>query len=557
MIRIKQYALLSLLLGAFAFTGCDELSVNEHVQGQPEITDFSPSSGNIGTEIIVTGSSLDDVTSAAIGDVPVTISQRITNTMLKLKVTGNAKTGKISLVNALGSGVSDNEFVISYPAPVPETSSLPSEVEMGNKLLISGEYMNVITSVVFSAVGSSVEHEAEIISQTENEIVVTVPYVESDDANITFTYFDGSVTVSTQKSLMPVIKVKRYQPSVTTDSFSTVSVGDIVSLEGEYLDKINKVLVNGIESTITLQTSNLLQFSVPNSDDFVDGNNTTTLEIVYFDGVESQTLTNQFVVYVPYVLVYKGKTIYGQGRDVQELTSFFSPETGIAYSNSLWRTVVDPISYEYQASTCSAKNVPAVSETEYNSVKPYFFFSGLSAGTLQINSPAGSNSQLRNFYWFNNSADEYRVTGVKGSCYGTPALAFVYMDPSVEAHKEVIDKIHNGNLDKIDETTFPIDVVNNKIGDISLSNIKMSVNNSVFASGVFPVGENKSADIDAVIMVIYFDVKGQTDNPAQNIKRFGFIHITHIDFILYNNTIAPSSSAVTFDMYWMKHDYEY
>ena len=35
------------------------------------------------------------------------------------------------------------------------------------------------------------------------------------------------------------------------------------------------------------------------------------------------------------------------------------------------------------------------------------------------------------------------------------------------------------------------------------------------------------------------------------------LHIKHIDFKLYNNTNAPSSSSISFDMYWMKHDYKY
>jgi hypothetical protein len=52
-------------------------------------------------------------------------------------------------------------------------------------------------------------------------------------------------------------------------------------------------------------------------------------------------------------------------------------------------------------------------------------------------------------------------------------------------------------------------------------------------------------------------VKGQAANAAENIKRIGFLHIKHVDFKLYNNTKAPSSSRVTFDMYWMKHDYQY
>ena len=112
-------------------------------------------------------------------------------------------------------------------------------------------------------------------------------------------------------------------------------------------------------------------------------------------------------------------------------------------------------------------------------------------------------------------------------------------------------------MEKIDEQTFPINVAEKKIGNISVEAVKQSVNNNVFAPGVFAVGTEKSADVDAFILVIYYNVKGQAANAAENIKRFGFLHIKHVDFKFYNNTKAPSSSSVAFDMYWMKHDYQY
>lgn len=547
-------SLASVLLSAsMLLAGCDNTSVDEVTPSAPVIESFSPAEGSVGTEIVITGSDLDDVVSATIGGVPATLSEKVSDTRLSIKVSGEAKSGKIALTNSLGTTESDGSFTVTYPAPAATESSIPDEVEMGNKLLISGREMNVITAVVFTAKGHTEGHVAEVISQNDHEIVVTVPYVEADDANITFRYYDG--TTETVTAPTKDIIVKRYQPNVTTTTFATANVGDVVTLEGTYLNKINQLLLGGVQCVITMQTETTLQFVVPTSQSFADGNNVLPLQMVYFDGIETATITDRFTVYVPYIYIWKDKKIWGQGRDVEELTSFFSPETGIAYANSSWRTL-DPVSYQYQAKTCSARNVPAVSESEYNSVVPYFFFSGTSAGLLQINSPAGSNSQLRNFYMINNSADQYRVTGVKGNCYGTPCLAFVYMDPSNSAHADIINKIKNGTLDHIDEQTFPVDASAKTIGSISVSSVRQSVTNSIYAPGVFPVGADKSADVDAVIMIIYYNYHGQGSNAAENVRRIGFIHLKHIDYKLYNNTKAPSSSSVTFDMYWMKHDYQ-
>ena len=300
-----------------------------------------------------------------------------------------------------------------------------------------------------------------------------------------------------------------------------------------------------------------MKFAVPSSENYVDGDNTMALKISYFDGREVHTLTDAFVVKVPFVYFWENKKVYAQGRDVEELSSFFSPETGLVYANADWITKVDPISYQYKAATCSANNKPAVSESEYNSVNPYFFFSGVNAGTLQINSPAGSNGQLKNFYMINNSADENRVPGINGNCYGTPVLTFLYLDPTKSGYKALIDEVKNGTLDNIDETTFPIDIEAKTCRGFSISSMKTSINTDVWAPGIFEVGKEQKVNVGAVLLILYYNVNGSTSNVADNVKRIGLLHIKTIDFKMYNNTNAPSSSSIEFDMYWQKKDYDY
>lgn len=546
------------MLTLLVFVSCDDLSMNERVEGAPEIASFSPQRGSIGMEIEIEGERLSDVVSASIGGVEAELSQKISNQKLRIRVPNGAVSGKIVLTNANGDGTSENDFTVEYPEPVAAAQSIPSETEMGNNLLIRGTDMNVITAVVFTAEGMTTGHEAEIVSQDLKEIVVKVPYVEDDNARITFRYFDGRQEVMTQATALPAITVKRYQPQVTTGSFPAASVGDVITLNGTYLNKIDRVTVGGIDCQIASQTETELRFTVPTSDTYVDGDNVCTLSIIYFDGIETKVLTDNFIVKVPFVYFWKDRTVYGQGRDVAEMVSFFSPETGVAYHNSLWREQVDPVSYQYQAKTCSANQKPAVSEAEYNSVNPYFFFSGVSAGALQINSPAGSASQLKNFYFYNNSANDYRVTNANANCYGTPVLTYMYLDPANASHKQLIDEEKSGKLERMDERTFTIDEEAKTCRGIDISSLSNSVNSNVYAPGVFPVGAEKNADLDSYIFVFYYNHQGlDSGNRAKNIKRVGLLHIKHIDFKLYNNTKAPSSSSITFDMYWMKHDYKH
>lgn len=556
---MRKYIYISLSLLTISFlSACDKLSMDEKTSSTPVISDFSPKSGSIGTDITITGEHLDDVVKATIGGVPATLAQKVSNRQMVIQVSGAAQSGKIVLTNDLGSVESESAFTVDYPAPSVEAASIPTELEMGNKLLISGTHMNVISEVTFTAVGMTTGHTATVISQSEYEIVVKIPYVESDDANITFTYFDGEQQVHTPASAIPAVNIKRYQPVVVNTSYEAVQVGETVELRGSYLTKVDQVLVGDINCLITMQTDEQLRFVVPASDSFVDGDNTLPLSIVYFDGIETNQLTSQFVVKVPFVYFWEDRTVYAQGRDVPEFASFFSPETGVVYQNSQWKDVLDPVSFKYLASTCSANQVPAVSEAEYNSVNPYFFFSGVNAGNLQINSPAGSNGQLKNFYTQSNSANENRVTEANANCYGTPVMTYLYLNPETAAHQTLIDELKDNKIDKIDESTFTLDVDGKKCRGISIGSVSNSVNQAVFAPGVFEVGEEKSADIDAYLLVFYYNHLGlDSSNRAKNIKRIGILHIKHIDFKMWNNTTAPSSSSITFDMYWMKHDYDY
>ena len=114
--------------------------------------------------------------------------------------------------------------------------------------------------------------------------------------------------METSSSSAPKLTVKRYQPEVTTTVFEPANVGDMVVLEGAYLNKIDKVLLGDIECTITLQTETELKFVVPTSDSFKNGDNMVPLKISYFDGRETPTLTDEFIVRVAFVYYWENRT---------------------------------------------------------------------------------------------------------------------------------------------------------------------------------------------------------------------------------------------------------
>ena len=565
--QYKKWNLASLFAGLVLLCGCDSISMKDVATSVPQILSFSPESGSIGSEIVVTGEYLDDVVGAAIGGGEVVILQKVSNRRLSLKVTDLAKSGKITLVNSVGEGVSEGDFTLEYPAPVVSQAGIPSEVEIGNNLLISGKHMNVVSAVLFTAEGGTGGNEAEIISQNDNEIVVKVPYVESDNAIVTFRYFNGVENVETSSSSALELTVKRYQPNVTTTVFEPANVGDIIVLEGEYLDKIDKVLLGDIECTITVQTENELRFMVPTSDSFKNGDNKVTLKISYFNGRETPILTDEFIVRVAYVYFWENKTIYAQARVEGQFFAFFSPETGQVYANEDWRTEVDPIAGP--ASGSDPKNnannpsyILNITKEEYDKVNPYFFISASSSNeSLSLQSPANSDGKLKNFYTSTSSSSS--ITG-KAAWWGTPALSFMYLDPEEPDCIELINKVKAGDIKKIDENTFPLDIAKKTCGNLQLSVSVAPVAADGWAKDEFEKGvEKTNVDLDAVLLVFYYNENGYCNkysdkNPAANVKRIGILHIKKADFKLKDgSTTEFSASSITFDMYWQKQDYDY
>lgn len=559
--KIALY-ILAVAASAAVLCSCTEtLSVEEVRKNAPEIESFSPVSAPIGTVVTVKGKYLNNVYEVKIGGTVVPLYERVSDTQISFTATGDATSGKITVTNTYGSTTSTDNFTYSYAVPELISSALPSEVEMGGLVLLSGNNFNAVRGVFFTAEGHSA-HQAAIKNQNDTELLVKVPYVESSSAKITLSYNNGSGEVYTSSDSAPSLTIIRHTPTVTTTVFARTAVGSAVTLEGDNLDKIESVKVGGFAAVIGTKTANSISFAVP-AGNFADGDNLTDIVISYFDGNETQTITDNFIAYVPKVKYWEGMKVWGQGRDVEEFASFFSPETGLVYNNSVWRTSVDPVSYQYQASNCSAANTPASTKAEYDSVNPYFFFSGVSSGALQLNGPANSNSQLKNFYFANNSANEYRVTGSNGSCYGTPVIRYRYLDPSNPAEKTIIDKVVGKQIEVIDEQSFPIDVTASTVAGVGITSASGGIQSGVWCKA-YTVPSAYTSDVvtvtgDMVIMILYYDHSGSASgsNFAEHIKRIGFIHITKVNFRLYNSTVAPSSSDITFNCYWQKYDYDY
>ncbi|MBO7603333.1 MAG: IPT/TIG domain-containing protein [Bacteroidales bacterium] len=561
--RIKKYIILS-SIAILAAYGCDRVHVDEVTFTAPVVEAFTPTSAPVGAEVRVTGKSLNNVTEAYIGSVKVDIMEKVSDTRLSIKVANGVTSGKIKLVNNVGEGLSETDFRCTFAVPSIAASLLQAEAEMGDEVLISGTNLNAVTSVVFTAEGQSKGHQAEIVVASEEEIVVKVPYVEDAIAKITFGYFDGTGEAFTSLSEAPSIKVIRYVPTFNAFTLDRTPVGKSIVLTGSYLNNIDKIMVGDFEAPL-FKDAGQITFTVP-AGNFEDGETTVPLTAWYFDNNESIVLSDAFVVYVPFVRYWENVRTWAQGRtEANEYVSFFSPETGIAYENAKWKDVLDPVALKHNGDQWVAANTPkpgVVTDEEYYSVLPYFFFSAVSGNVLQINSPANSNSQLKNFYisFAGTPANDYRVPGSNNNLPGTPILAFRYLNPSssVEAETALVQKVLSGKLDNINEALFPIDVAASTVAGISVASFAGAIKSDKWCDHqTAELKDDAGYKTDAVFLVAYYANNGfEKEQPAKNILRLGILHVTGIDWGVYNNSNF-GSTRITFNCYWQKYDYDY
>ena len=426
---MKKYILaISALLGLAAVQSCDEISIDEKVAHEPVISSFTPASAPVGALVDVTGEYLNNVTEAYIGGVRVEIAEKVSNTRLSIRVVDGVTSGRLALVNPTGKGESGSDFTCSFAVPELTPSLIQASAEMGEEILLSGQRLNAVKKVYFTADGETVPHEAVIVNRSDDEMVVKVPYVENASAHITLVYSDGTSDVETAAASAPAISVIRYVPVFNSYTFERTAVGRSITLSGEYLGNVDRVMVGDWEAQV-IKSANSLTFTVP-AGDFPDGDTTVELKAWYFDNNESITLKDDFVVFVPFVKFWQDVQTWAQGRVPENsYASFFSPENGIVYANSDWKSVLDPVAMRLQNSQWGSANTPkpgVVSDTDYSSVVPYFFFSAVSGNVLQVNSPANSNSQIKNFFVDATStpSNDFRVPGSNNNMPGTPILAF-------------------------------------------------------------------------------------------------------------------------------------
>ena len=208
--------------------------------------------------------------------------------------------------------------------------------------------------------------------------------------------FRRRASVTTLLDEAPSIEVVRLVPKFDKPIvLERTAVGKSITLTGENLDKIDRILVGGFEAVVSKQPASLT-FTVP-AGNFQDGDTTTSLVAKYFDETKRLSLSEAFVVYVPFVKFWENITVWGHDKELSSMPATSRPKRVVSmlsrYGLLNWirsQPSIRPIPARQPLT-------PNVTEEEYNSVVPYFFFYCNGSGNVNITAPANSAGILKNF----------------------------------------------------------------------------------------------------------------------------------------------------------------
>lgn len=250
----------------------------------PTIAEMSPNPAKPGTDVTLTGTDLDLVTSIVFGgDNAGTI---VSKELDKLVATVPLATTLDLLTLNLASGktVSSN---VPLDLVSPTISSLaPTEIKTNADLTITGTDLDLVVEVIFSG-GAAVVTS----STTENELVVTVP-PGTENGEITLVTTNGSQITSTESLTILASNV----PLIT--GFPEIAKpGSMIVLTGEKMDLLTDVIFpeNVVATQFGLKTPTMIEVVVP--EDVKRGigvitfvtfeGETTTSPPINFQGVDS------------------------------------------------------------------------------------------------------------------------------------------------------------------------------------------------------------------------------------------------------------------------------
>jgi IPT/TIG domain len=224
--------------------GTSESAGNFLITGSPQILNFSPSTGIVGTVVTITGINMGTTPDVRFNTIKATTITRATATEIICQVPVGATSGKISVNNALSA----TSFTINASPTI--TSLSPSRGGTDTEVTITGTFLTGATVKFANNITAT-----KVGSDTDTQLKVKVP-AGAITGKITATNPGGSVTSVGNFEILP-------PPTVTSFSPAAGAVGTLVTIFGTNLQYTPVVRFNSTLAIIKSITATQLIVEVP------------------------------------------------------------------------------------------------------------------------------------------------------------------------------------------------------------------------------------------------------------------------------------------------------
>jgi hypothetical protein len=264
--RMKKFNILSALLflsllsASIIYTSCskdDDKNSSEIV-----LQSWGPSPALRGGEMKFIGNNLDQVTEVILpNSISVTTFKIKTPELLVIDVPEGTMPGMIVLKTPQGDITPLTELGISEPIKLD--TIVPANARPGETVTIKGDYLNLISQVIFTA--NKVVEASAFVTHSKTEIQVVIP----EDAR------PGIVSISNGAE-EPIIVESSFvygvaEPKVTSLSPLTVKAGTNLTITGTNLDLTKQIIFGGAKSVTNFESISATQIVVKVPADAQDG----------------------------------------------------------------------------------------------------------------------------------------------------------------------------------------------------------------------------------------------------------------------------------------------
>ena len=385
--KFFQYILFAFVVGAGIFiASCSK--DEDTVSTDPVVLSYGPSPALRGGELRFIGKNMDKVTMITLpNNIEVKNFTSKTSEMVTIIVPQETVEGEVTVTTTIGTQKMKTRLTISEP--ITFVSLSPLTARPGEKITITGDYLNLIEEVIFP----NKKAQPEFISQSREQIELLVP-LDAQTGKVVISNGMPDPILIESDSTLSVVTAK-----ATKLSPIPVKAGATLTIEGTDLDLVKAVIFGGNQKVGTFISQSVTKIEVQVPADAQDGS--IALEMASLVTTQSTDVLEMVVPTISSVApnpAKNGKSISIKGINLDLVTNvvFATDKAGTIASQSATEITVDvPLDAVNGVVNLRTKANKTVSSSELTFVKPTI--TGINPASTQSNKPiviSGTNLDL-------------------------------------------------------------------------------------------------------------------------------------------------------------------